>query len=100
MQHQQALHVFVAELEAKALNLPVDSNFNYLVHEFWMKTERVRSQIQAAKMSFLHRLAVLSEVDRSALHNNTRSVLLYISFAVQRTELNHGPVRSRCGLPP
>ncbi len=43
------------ELQGEALDLPV--NLRSYGHELWVMTERTRSQIQAAKMSFLRRVA-------------------------------------------
>lgn len=46
-----------AEHETKAPDLPVDLRTITYGHELWVVTERLRSQIQAAKMSFLWRVA-------------------------------------------
>ncbi|KAK3534172.1 hypothetical protein QTP86_002515 [Hemibagrus guttatus] len=40
-------------------------------HELWVMTERTRSRIQVAEMSFLHRVAGLSLRDKHSLSNTT-----------------------------
>ncbi|KAI3374811.1 hypothetical protein L3Q82_021033 [Scortum barcoo] len=54
-----------AESKGEALDLPVNlpPTLTY-GHELWVMTERTRSQIQAAEMSFLRRVAGLSLRDR------------------------------------
>ncbi|TWW62379.1 hypothetical protein D4764_04G0010260, partial [Takifugu flavidus] len=54
-----------AEPESKALDLPVDLRPSpHLWPSRWVMTERTRSWIQAAEMSFLHRVAGLILRDR------------------------------------
>lgn len=50
-------------MEGTALELSFEvPNFTY-GHELWIVTERMRLWIQAAKMTFLHRVAGLSLTD-------------------------------------
>ena len=51
--------------QSKALDLPVDlvPTLTY-GHEGWVMTERTRSRVQAAEMSFLRRVAGVSLTDR------------------------------------
>jgi len=57
-------------------------------HEFWVVTERMRSQIQAAEMSFLRRVAGLSLRDRVRSSDIRREVGVEpLLLRVERSQL-------------